>query len=188
MPIVDRLEYPKKYKMKGTLLLLVILAALGGIVGLRLSGEARAKRIVVHSVGFDEYDRNFIRVKYEIENKGRKTEQADLLIKVFVAAGEEIARFFYAFIEKIEIAERLNQGLKVVICGRPNVGKSTLMNVLLGEDRAIVSEIPGTTRDYLSEPFLFHGLYIRLFDTAGLRQTRDTIEKIGIRKTMELID
>ncbi len=105
-----------------------------------------------------------------------------------VAAGEEIARFFYAFIEKIEIAERLNQGLKVVICGRPNVGKSTLMNVLLGEDRAIVSEIPGTTRDYLSEPFLFHGLYIRLFDTAGLRQTRDTIEKIGIRKTMELID
>ena len=95
MPIVDRLEYPKKYKMKGTLLLLVILAALGGIVGLRLSGEARAKRIVVHSVGFDEYDRNFIRVKYEIENKGRKTEQADLLIKVFDAAGEEIASIFF---------------------------------------------------------------------------------------------
>lgn len=95
MPIVDRLEYPKKYKMKGTLLLLVILAALGGIVGLRLSGEARAKRIVVHSVGLDEYDRNFIRVKYEIENKGRKTEQADLLIKVFDAAGEEIASIFF---------------------------------------------------------------------------------------------
>lgn len=95
MPIVDRLEYPKKYKMKGTLLLLVILAALGGIVGLRLSGEARSKRIVVHSVGFDEYDRNFIRVKYDIENKGRKTEQADLLIKVFDAAGEEIASIFF---------------------------------------------------------------------------------------------
>ncbi|HNW45872.1 MAG TPA: tRNA uridine-5-carboxymethylaminomethyl(34) synthesis GTPase MnmE [Thermotogota bacterium] len=100
----------------------------------------------------------------------------------------KIAQSLEAVIEKAEIAERLNQGLSVVICGRPNVGKSTLLNALLGEDRAIVSEVPGTTRDYLSESFLFQGLYIRLVDTAGLRETRDTIETLGIRKTLELID
>ncbi len=117
MPIVDRLEYPKKYKMKGALLLLVILAAIGGIVGLRLSAEARAKRIVVHSVGFDEYDRNFIRVNYEIENKGRKTEQVDLLIKVFDAAGEEIASIFFR--TEIEAQTREFQGKYIDKLYRP---------------------------------------------------------------------
>ncbi|HPH61138.1 MAG TPA: hypothetical protein PLX72_05790 [Candidatus Syntrophosphaera sp.] len=95
MPIVDRLEYPKKYKLKGTLLLLVALAALGGIVYLRLSNEARAKRVVVHSVGFGEYDTNFIRINYEIENTGRKAEEVDLLAKVYDSAGAEIASIFF---------------------------------------------------------------------------------------------
>jgi predicted Zn-dependent peptidase len=95
MPIVDRLEYPKKYKLKGTLLLLVALAALGGIVYLRLSNEARAKRVVVHSVGFGEFDTNFIRINYEIENTGRKAEEVDLLAKVYDSAGAEIASIFF---------------------------------------------------------------------------------------------
>ncbi len=95
MPIVDRLEYPKKYKLKGALLLLAVLAAVGGMVLLRVSNEVRAKRVTVYSVGFDEYDTNFIRINYEIENKGRKAEQVDLLAKVFDSAGIEIASIFF---------------------------------------------------------------------------------------------
>ncbi len=105
MPIVDRLEYPKKYKLKSSLLLLVILVALGSIVYLRLSNEARSKRIVVHNVGFDEYDRNFIRVNYEIENKGNKAEQIDLLVKVFDGGGEEIASILFRTAIKAQTRE-----------------------------------------------------------------------------------
>lgn len=117
MPIVDRLEYPKKYRLKNSLLLLVILAAVGGIVFLRLSNEARSKRVVVHSVGFDEYDRNFIRVNYEIENTGKKPEQVDLLIKVFDAAGEEIASIFFR--TEIKAQRREFQGKYIDKLNRP---------------------------------------------------------------------
>ena len=117
MPIVDRLEYPKKYRLKGSLLLLVILVAIGGIVYLRLANAARAKRIVIHSVAFDEYDTNFIRVNYEIENKGKKTEEADLLVKVFDAAGIEIASIFFR--TRIEAQTREFQGKYIDKLYRP---------------------------------------------------------------------
>jgi len=81
----------------------------------------------------------------------------------------------------------LRDGYRVAIVGKPNTGKSSLMNYLLKEDRAIVSEIPGTTRDYIESTFLLNGVPVSLVDTAGMRFTDDAIEKAGIERTSELI-
>src|SRR6056297_1771052 len=80
------------------------------------------------------------------------------------------------------------RGLVIILLGSTNVGKSTLMNVILNENRAIVSEIAGTTRDYISEEVRIKGHHVRLYDTAGLRENADELEKMGIEKTKELID
>ncbi|MGC8594670.1 MAG: tRNA uridine-5-carboxymethylaminomethyl(34) synthesis GTPase MnmE [Candidatus Kryptoniota bacterium] len=77
------------------------------------------------------------------------------------------------------------EGVRVVIVGKPNVGKSSLMNRLLGEKRAIVSEVPGTTRDTITEEIILHGIRFRLTDTAGLRDTSDTIENEGVLRTRQ---
>jgi len=82
----------------------------------------------------------------------------------------------------------IKQGIGVAIVGRTNVGKSTLLNRLLGEERAIVSNTHGTTRDTIEETITLHGITFRFIDTAGLRQTDDEIEQIGIRRTYKMLD
>lgn len=82
----------------------------------------------------------------------------------------------------------LKDGLKVSIIGKPNVGKSSLMNALLKESRAIVTDIPGTTRDTIEEGLVLKDIPINLVDTAGIRETDDTIEKIGIEKSKEAVE
>lgn len=77
----------------------------------------------------------------------------------------------------------VRDGVSLVIAGRPNVGKSSLLNCLLGEDRAIVTAIPGTTRDTVEEWFNLYGILIRLIDTAGLRKAQDEIEQLGVERT-----
>ena len=79
----------------------------------------------------------------------------------------------------------LKNGINTVIAGKPNAGKSTLLNALLNEERAIVSDIEGTTRDTIEEVFTLNGIQFRLIDTAGLRESTDHIEKIGVGKTKE---
>ncbi len=79
----------------------------------------------------------------------------------------------------------LREGIRVVIAGAPNVGKSSLMNRLAGEDLAIVTEIPGTTRDAIRQTINVHGVPLHMVDTAGLREPKDQVEKIGISKTWE---
>lgn len=104
---------------------------------------------------------------------------------------EEIADRVIAETEKMASTFRtgkaLKDGVRVVIAGEPNVGKSTLLNLLLGEEKAIVSDIPGTTRDSIEDTAEIDGVLYRFIDTAGLRETRDRIERIGIDRTLENI-
>jgi len=81
----------------------------------------------------------------------------------------------------------IREGARIVIAGKPNAGKSTLLNLLLGHDRAIVSPIPGTTRDTIEESLTLDGIPFRIIDTAGLRESADQIEQIGVEKTLQNI-
>ena len=82
----------------------------------------------------------------------------------------------------------VRNGIDVAIVGEPNVGKSSLLNALLEEDKAIVSPIPGTTRDVVEGTISIHGLPVRLFDTAGIRETEDVIEKLGVKRSQKALD
>lgn len=90
--------------------------------------------------------------------------------------------------ESFQMGNVIKNGLPVAIVGEPNVGKSTLLNALLNEERAIISEIPGTTRDTIEEIYTIGGISFRFIDTAGIRNTADRIETLGIQKTFEKID
>jgi tRNA modification GTPase len=90
-------------------------------------------------------------------------------------------------INSFELGNVIKNGIPVAIVGRPNAGKSTLLNVLLDDDRAIVSEIPGTTRDTIEDEIVIEGVLFRFIDTAGLRTTTDLIEQIGVSRALEVI-
>jgi len=89
--------------------------------------------------------------------------------------------------DSFRLGNVIKSGVKVVIAGRPNAGKSTLLNALLNEERAIVSEIPGTTRDTIEDVIAIEGIKFRFIDTAGIRESSETIERIGISRTLEKI-
>ena len=98
---------------------------------------------------------------------------------------EKIKKVIQNLIDSFAIGNVLKNGVPVAIVGQPNVGKSTLLNALLKEDRAIVSEIAGTTRDTIEDVIILGGIKFRFIDTAGLRETQDSIEKIGIEKAVK---
>ena len=99
-----------------------------------------------------------------------------------------IRNFTQSLIHSFALGNALKMGVTTVIAGRPNAGKSTLLNALLNEERAIVSDIPGTTRDTIEEVLNIRGIQFRLIDTAGIREAQDTIEAIGVARTMEKIE
>lgn len=109
----------------------------------------------------------------EMQAASVKTRLVDI-----AAAIEKLAGTFKA-------GRLIREGLKAALVGRPNVGKSSLFNALLGHDRAIVTEIAGTTRDQLHEKFTINNIPIALIDTAGLRETEDTVEKIGVTRSRQ---
>ncbi|MDI1255049.1 MAG: tRNA uridine-5-carboxymethylaminomethyl(34) synthesis GTPase MnmE [Flavobacterium sp.] len=126
------------------------------------------------------------------------------LIELELDFAEEDVEFadrtqFYALLSRIEfvlkrlidsfaVGNVIKNGIPVAIVGEPNVGKSTLLNALLNEERAIVSEIAGTTRDTIEDELTIGGIGFRFIDTAGIRETNDVVESIGIRKTFEKIE
>jgi tRNA modification GTPase len=91
-------------------------------------------------------------------------------------------------IDSFAVGNVIKNGIPVAIVGEPNVGKSTLLNSLLNEERAIVSDIAGTTRDTIEDELVINGIGFRFIDTAGIRETEDIVESIGIRKTFEKIE
>ncbi len=121
-----------------------------------------------------ELELDFAEEDVEFANRGQ-----------LVALVEEIQQLLKPLIESFKLGNVIKHGVNTVIIGKPNAGKSTLLNVLLNEDRAIVSHIPGTTRDTIEEVLNVHGIQFRFIDTAGIRATTDVIEQAGVDKAME---
>ena len=101
------------------------------------------------------------------------------------ALAQEIDSTIGRLVGSFKTGNAIKQGIPVAIIGAPNVGKSTLLNALLGEERAIVSDIQGTTRDTVEDTLVLDGMLFRFIDTAGLRQTNDTIENLGIERSRQ---
>lgn len=100
---------------------------------------------------------------------------------------EEVERQIDIFIKDSQNARFIKSGINIAIVGSPNVGKSSLLNALIGEDRAIVTDIAGTTRDVLTESIFYRGIRLNFIDTAGIRESDDKVEKIGIEKSKNTI-
>ena len=126
---------------------------------------------------------SLIELELDFSEEDVEFAERDHMFKLLDEINLELNRLISSF----ELGNVIKNGVNTVIAGRPNAGKSTLLNALLNEDRAIVSAIPGTTRDTIEEELNINGIIFRLIDTAGMREAKDEIEKMGVAKTMEKI-
>ena len=141
------------------------------------SEEIKALRQqLIHFASMVELELDFSEEDVEFADKTELLKLVDQLSKVI---GELVQSF--------SLGNAIKNGIATVIAGRPNAGKSTLLNVLLKDERAIVSEIPGTTRDTIEEAMNLNGVLFRFIDTAGIRESTDQIESIGIERTFDKI-
>lgn len=131
---------------------------------------------LVNFASLIELELDFSEEDVEFANR---TDLKNLVTTIIVVIEKLIGSF--------EVGNVIKNGIPVAIVGKPNAGKSTLLNVLLEDDRAIVSEIPGTTRDTIEDEMIIEGILFRFIDTAGLRTTTDIIEQIGVNKALEVI-
>jgi tRNA modification GTPase len=112
----------------------------------------------------------------------------ELTIKDLEKKMKNIKKQITKILEESENGKIIKEGIKTVIIGKPNVGKSSILNKLIDEDKAIVTDIPGTTRDIVEGTLNIGGLLLNIIDTAGIRKTEDVVESIGVKKSLELTD
>ncbi|MCL4139147.1 UNVERIFIED_CONTAM: hypothetical protein GTU68_017105 [Idotea baltica] len=166
--------------------------------------EAIADLIAANSEGAHQLAMSQLRggISDELKNLREQLLNFTSLIELELDFGEEDVEFadraqLTDLVEKIHtrltsliasfsLGNAIKKGVPTVIMGKPNAGKSTLLNALLNENRAIVSDIPGTTRDVIEDRLVIGGIEFRLMDTAGMRETKDVIEAEGVRRTLSL--
>ncbi len=124
-------------------------------------------------------------IELELDFSEEDVEFADRSQLTFLI--DTISLKIKTLLQTFETGNAIKNGIPIVIAGKPNVGKSTLLNTLLNEERAIVSAIAGTTRDTVEDELILNGISFRFIDTAGLRQTTDEIEAIGVARSLEKI-
>ncbi len=127
---------------------------------------------------------SLIELELDFSEEDVEFADRDLLVKLINEIREYLAKLIHSF----EYGNAIKKGVPVAIVGKPNAGKSTLLNSLLNEEKAIVSDIPGTTRDFIEDELVIDGIPFRFIDTAGIRETQEEIEAIGVRKAKEKIE
>lgn len=132
---------------------------------------------------------SFLRLLSQVEYTINFMEDAleDPPLSPTIEKGKVILEEMDRLLKGAETGRLLREGIWTVICGKPNVGKSSLLNALLEDNRAIVTDIPGTTRDAIEESYQIDGLELRLIDTAGIRDTDNLVEAIGVEKSRDLL-
>lgn len=134
----------------------------------------RLREELIHFASMIELELDFVEEDVEFASRD---DLHKLINKLLVVINPLIASF--------DLGNVIKNGIPTVIAGKPNAGKSTLLNALLNEEKAIVSEIAGTTRDFIEDELHLGGMSFRFIDTAGLRKTTDTVEAIGVKRTQE---
>ncbi|MBI9033932.1 MAG: tRNA uridine-5-carboxymethylaminomethyl(34) synthesis GTPase MnmE [Bacteroidales bacterium] len=191
-----RLAEPGEYTMRGFM---------NGKFDLS-QAEAVADLISANSKAAHDLALNQMRGGYSLKIKDLRTELINFasLIELELDFGEEDVEFanreqlntlliklkseLSSLVSSFKVGNVIKKGIPVAIVGEPNVGKSTLLNAILNEEKAIVSDIPGTTRDLVEDTITIEGVSFRFIDTAGIRQSEDEIEKIGIERTYDVIN
>tara|TARA_B110000238_G_C16090907_1_gene423763 strand:+ start:166 stop:1593 length:1428 start_codon:yes stop_codon:yes gene_type:complete len=129
---------------------------------------------LIHFASLVELELDFSEEDVEFANRD---DLKDLIFKIH--------KVITALVESFKSGNVIKNGVPVVIAGKPNAGKSTLLNALLNEERALVTEIEGTTRDTIEDEVVLEGVVFRFIDTAGIRETEDLVESLGVKKTLE---
>jgi tRNA modification GTPase len=191
-----RLAKPGEFTQRAFLNGKLDLTQAEAVADLIASNTAASQKTALHNIrgGFSavlkQLRENLIQfsalIELELDFSQEDVEFADR--QKFHALLDEALHTTGQLVDSFQLGNVIKQGVKVAIVGRPNAGKSTLLNALLNENRAIVSDIAGTTRDTIEEVLNINGILFRLIDTAGIRQhTSDVIESMGIEKSLEKI-